>query len=850
MRGALAGGRAVGAALAAILVAALFVLAPPAARAEESLRPYTESSDLLATTPSTDDGAIGALYNPAQWGVPDRPEFTFFWSDAHAAGGGLENWGLAAGQGLGYSMRRTEVRTPSGPRRVTDYELGAGFGSGAHYGGLALGFSGPGKAAFGRVNHVTLGDIWRPTRWLSYGTSTQFALGDEDIQGVADVGIRPLADPRVLLFADYALRRSERWDEGALAGGVALRPVPGLLASARWGQEDRLQVTVGVTIGRGGFRATPRFDRDGNRGATQYAIRNGAPVRGFDLDRLLHHGRRTLSLNWNGRVVYQSYRFFDDGSLPLRDLTRELQFAIDDPTVGAVTIQISGFRANGALTWELREKILEVRHAGKRVTVIADRLDARGYYLATAADHIVLDPRGSFLMPGVLVSRTYLHDLLGKVGLGFDEWRLYKYKSAAETLSRDRMSDADREQWTAIVGAAYDEVKRGVVESGRATAEQFDRVVNEEPYLSPNRLLELKWVDELGRWEDVESAAKDRGRGAAPATYASLHARREMPDETWGRAPEIALVYLVGDCSMDEGIRARESSRAMRGFREDSGVKAMVLRVDSPGGDPLASDVVADESRRARAAHKTVLVSQGRVAASGGYWISMDADQISATPFTLTGSIGVIGGWVWNDGLGKKLGLTSDKVQIGKSADLLGGLRIPIFGVTLPERNLDGGERRLIDRTLADIYDDFTKGVAAGRGIDLAEVRRIAEGRVYDGRAAATLKLVDRIATLDQTIDEAKRRAGLAKGARVRVVEYPRRPLLRLPSFLGRARIGSGGPVGTLGSPGPADAGRGDAGSVLPTYEARTLQWILDRPGQPLLMTPGTLLPSDESAFP
>jgi protease-4 len=317
-----------------------------------------------------------------------------------------------------------------------------------------------------------------------------------------------------------------------------------------------------------------------------------------------------------------------------------------------------------------------------------------------------------------------------------------------------------------------------------------------------------------------------------------------MPDETWGPIPTIALVYLIGDCAMDEGIRARASSRAMREFRERSSVKAMVLRVDSPGGDPLASDVVAGETRRARVAKKPVLVSQGRVAGSGGYWISMDADQISATPFTLTGSIGVIGGWVWNDGLGKKLGLTSDHVQIGKSADLLGGLRIPLFGVTLPERNLDEGERRLSDRAIAGLYDEFTKGVAAGRGLDLVEVRRIAEGRVYDGRAAATVKLVDRIATLDQTIDDAKRRAGIAPGTRTRIVEYPRRPFLRLPAFLSRPQISSDGPLAA------AVAGRDGADGVPPTYEAREIQWILDRPGQPLLITPGSLLPSDESAFP
>jgi protease-4 len=467
--------------------------------------------------------------------------------------------------------------------------------------------------------------------------------------------------------------------------------------------------------------------------------------------------------------------------------------------------------------------------------VVCDRLDTRTAYVASAADRIVMDPRGFLILPGVLASRTYLHDLLGKLGIGFEEWRYYKYKSALETFSRDRMSEADKEQYGAIVRATYDEVARAFAASGRVARAEFDRVVNEEPFVPASRLLELRWVDALGRWEDLEKE-EIGAPGMKPMGWGALRERRWRPREEWGPDPEIALVYLVGECAMESGIRARAASEALRRFREDRAVRAVVLRVDSPGGDPLASDVVAEQTRKLREAKKPALVSQGRVAGSGGYWISMDGDAIVTSPFTLTGSIGVIGGWAWNEGFGKKTGLTSDHVREGKSADLLGGLRIPLLGATLPERNLDDGERRLIGRAFDDLYGDFTEKVASARGLTPARVLELAEGRVYDGNAAVRLRLADRTGTMDDTIEEAKRRAGLPPGSRVRVVEYPRRRLLRLPSFLARP---SGAAHAAETEPGAAGAAPGVALGI------RALQAILDHPGRPLTMMPGPLLPDE-----
>lgn len=827
-----------------VAAAAAFLAATPLrCTAYEGLPRYVEESDVLSTSPSNDDGAIGAMFNPAQWGILDRPEVSFFWSDANARPNHMDQWGVTAGQGIGASLRRHDAGFPGGARSVADYQIGFGRGSGLHFGGIALGFSGPGKGAFGRENYVSLGDIYRPTRWLSFGTTGRIAFHGGDRDGGLDVGIRPLGDPRITIFGDYSLSRGDRWDDGPLAGGIEVRPIPGLQAALRYGDDDLLQLTVGVALDRVVFRATPRFDQDGNLGATRYAIRLNSPIRGFDLDAARNHSRRFIAIDLKGRVAYQAYRYWDSGTIALRTLTEKIQFAIDDPTVGGVVLNISGLEANPAMLWEIREKLLALKQRGKKVVVYADNLSLGSFYLSSVADRIVMDPRGYLLMPGIQISRTYMKGLLAKLGLGFEEWRLYKYKSALEGFSREDMSAADREQLQAVADAAYAEFASGIVRSGRATKESLDRVVNEEPFVGSSRLLELHWVDQLGRPDSVQAVAKMVGGSRAKVlSYPIVAERRWRPDEEWGPKPTLALVYAVGECAMDEGITARKSSKAIRRLREDHGVKAVVMRADSPGGDPLASDIVAGELRALKAAKKPILVSQGRVAASGGYWISMDADTITTTPFTITGSIGVIGGWVWDDGFGKKTGFSSDHVQVGKSADLLGGLRLPLIGATLPERNLDEAERKQVERGFAALYDDFTSKVASARKLDVARVRELGEGRIYLGRPAVENRLVDRVATLDETIEAAKRAAGIPARRRVRIVEYPRAPLFRLPMFL----------RGILGPGVEADAAA--SGSPLATgplsYEARVLQSMLDRPGRPLLLTPGSVLPSEVEAAP
>ncbi len=804
--------------LAALLLSG--VICPGIARA--TLSPYAEESTLLSSTPGTDDGSIAAMLNPAQWGLLERPETALWWSDRQTPVKRRADYGISMGRGLGFSYRHRILPSPGGLRGVGDYQIGMGWHDPFGAAGIAYGFSGPGRAAFDRKNFVALGRIVRPTSWLSFGSTAELTSGES--QAALDLGVRPLSDPRLLLFADYGIDQNRHWDDGDASFGASIRPIAGLEASGRWSEHQRFQLTLGVTLARTGFRSVSRYQHS-DLGATNFVVRMTPPVRGFDPAAPLFRGRRFLEMDLKGEAVYQSYRFFDEGSLPLRRILDDLDFAVQDPTVGGVTLNLSGFQANIEMIWEIREKLLELRRAGKKVAVYVDNAGMGAFYLASAADRIVMDPVGRLLIPGVQASRTYMKDTLAKMGIGFEEWRYLKYKSAMETFSRRDMSDADKEQHADLVKATYEELARGIAESGRMTRAQFDSTVNEEPYLGARRLLELHAIDEIGGADGLrENARKAAGRRVLFQSPGKARDARWTPDDSWGPTPTVALVYAVGDCAMDSGIRGRTTSKALRGFRESRNVKAVVVRADSPGGDPLASDLVAREIKAYRKSGKPLYVSQGRVAASGGYWISMDAARITASPFTITGSIGVIGGWAWNEGLGKKLGLTSDRVQIGKSADLMGGLTLPLVGVTIPERNLDDRERVVVKRGILELYDDFTQRVAEGRGLAIERVREIAQGHVYAGRAALDLRLVDEIATLDRTLELAKTAAGIRKGRRVRIEEYPRQKLFALPRLFPLAGTSDRTPW---------------------TYEQRALGFIMKSPGTPLLLTPSSLLPDE-----
>jgi protease-4 len=286
----------------------------------------------------------------------------------------------------------------------------------------------------------------------------------------------------------------------------------------------------------------------------------------------------------------------------------------------------------------------------------------------------------------------------------------------------------------------------------------------------------------MGRWVNADEIAKVLFGNDINITTTSLDEMNTNPfqpkkpqpiDNKWGiPLNKIAIVYAKGVCAMDFGINARKLVEDLKDAMEDESIQAVVLRVDSPGGDAMASDYIADVLRKFKN-KKPIIVSQGWVAASGGYWLSMDADAIVSSPMTITGSIGVIGSFLYDKGLKDSIGITTDIVKIGKYADLGYPFVLPFIPIGLPVRNLTEDERSKIESRIMQMYKDFVGKVAKGRNKKYEEIEQIAQGRIWSGIEGKKIGIVDEIGGLEKAIMLAKEKANIPFDEDCIIEEYP-----------------------------------------------------------------------------
>ncbi|UCD94129.1 MAG: S49 family peptidase, partial [Candidatus Zixiibacteriota bacterium] len=687
--------------VAAILSA--FLLLASVTAAQSSAGYYQRNNFLMASPGAFEDGLLG-FANPANLAWLKSGEARFFWSSDGVDAGSFGNWGLFMGvPHLGFGVQRQEF----GDFHVTDYRFSTAFGDRRKMFGLAYGWSGGNTDVIEREKLVSVGGLVRMCRYSSIGLTGSFAIGSKWSEGIAEIGVRPLGDSRLTLFADGAIERGMKLSDAPWSAGAAVQIIPGINLVGRYFESEAFTIGLTINFGCRGVGAQTHYDSDQDLSYYTYHVRAGA-LRPSLFPTIIHRDKKYVAMNLKGTVDYQRYVFFDENKVRFMDILNNIRAAVDDERVKAIVLNLSGLRVYTEHAWEIREELKAAQKAGKRVIIFFEGPGMTGYHLASVANKIVMDPEGMIMLPGYLLGRTFFKGSIEKLGLAFDEWRFFKYKSAFEAFSRDKMSEADREQRQAYVDDRYELARAEVCESRGFSHEEFDRLIDEEKLFMADEALEMKLVDTLGRWTDKDKIIENLLGRKLGGISASKLFKNALPQENWGQNPKVVVVYGLGVCAMETGIRARWLEKTFLKLKRDKMVKAVVFRVDSPGGEALASDLVAEALKKC-AEEKPVIISQGQVAGSGGYWISMYGDEIIAGPNTVTGSIGVIGGWVYDKGIGDKLGMTSDFVKRGSSADLGFGVRLPFLNITVPARNLNEDEYAEMEKTIKKFYDIFVE---------------------------------------------------------------------------------------------------------------------------------------------
>ncbi len=459
-------------------------------------------------------------------------------------------------------------------------------------------------------------------------------------------------------------------------------------------------------------------------------------------------------------------------SLGLDDIATSLENAVNDDRIKGVYLKMSVTNGGMASVEEIRNMLKEFKKAsGKPIYAHVEyaMADQKSYYLATVADKIVVHPEASIDFRGLGGEMMFYKKLLDKVGVEMQIVRHGKFKAAVEPFMLDKMSEENREQQLTYMTSLWNHMLKGISEARNIPVEKLNALADEVQTFNKgtkaveNGLVDAaEYKDEV--LDDLRKIAGIEGTKGVPVISVSKYADVPVAEKKFSRN-KIAVVYASGDIGMSFGgefIDGDELAREIRKVRQDSSYKAVVLRIDSPGGTVFDSETIWREVKLT-ADQKTMVVSFGNVAASGGYYLSCGADKIVASPNTITGSIGIFGtipnfGELLND----KLGITTDVVKTNKNSDLL----------TLT-RPMTETERNLLQRNIEEGYQTFITHVAEGRRMTIAQVDSIGQGRVWSGENAKQIGLVDEFGGLKEAIALAAEIEGLEN---YRTVSLPALP--------------------------------------------------------------------------
>lgn len=450
-------------------------------------------------------------------------------------------------------------------------------------------------------------------------------------------------------------------------------------------------------------------------------------------------------------------------------IIESIHAAKTDERIKGIFLEAQDVDAGMASVEEIRTALIDFKKSGKFVYAYGEAYSQKGYYLSSVADQVFLNPQGGVDFKGIGGQIMFYKKLLEKLNIKVQIFRHGKFKSAVEPFDLEKMSEANRLQTMTYISALWNQMLTGISSSRGISIDELNNIASNLSIRKTDDAISYNLVDKTLYYDQViDELKKKTGQDAKDKLslitldqYAEASEKKDEDDELVPSRNKIAVIYAVGSIESGEGddetIGSDRIAKAIREAREDSSVKAVVLRVNSPGGSALASDVIWREVVLTKDA-KPFVVSMGDVAASGGYYISCAADVIVAEPNTITGSIGVFG-LIPEAGtlLQETFGITIDTVNTNKNAGL-GSLFRPVTEL----------EAEVIQQGVEDVYTTFITRVADGRGMSIADVDSIGQGRVWAGIDALRIGLVDTLGTLDDAIAIAARKAKLGTDYRIR----------------------------------------------------------------------------------
>lgn len=627
--------------------------------------------------------------------------------------------------------------------------------------GLALGckrewFSVGGHIITDTIVNCGLGLMIRPNKWLSVGGVWDGINQNGGRPGLG-VALRPIG-PKITFFSETFIHPLQYF------AGFHFQPVMGVQLDSRVQIDQVPNFALGFNVGFGnlGLGVT----------GVSYPREVASWIR-FTSDprpALVPVPKQYLELKISEPIVELKPGLNLTGLSKARTCYAVLELikkAAQRENIKGLLIKLENEEMDFSFAGELRRRILDFRLHNKKVILYAQNLGMIGFYIASAADLIVLNPMGNLIIPGISLYSTFIKGVLDKLDLKVGVYRHGKYKSAVEVFTEDSMSAENQEQLMAVVENTFNEFLLAVSSGRNLPTEKMEGFIN-KGFFRAEIAKQLRLIDTLLYEDQLDSLVStyfSRCRSVDEKKFIRLH----HSSTQWQQIPQIAVIYILGRIVSGESgtnfltgefyTGAKTVCRAIREAARKKQIKGIILRVNSPGGDGVASELIWREITKVKG-KKPVVVTMGRVAASGGYYVSCNADQIFALPNTITGSIGVFSLRFITEGLYNKVGIKRQIIKKGEHADILSDYRAATFE-----------EDSIFQNEIDWFYQHFVQRVAQGRNMNSEQVDSIAQGRIWTGIDAHRIGLVDSLGGFIEAVDYCRRMAKV--GEEYELVFYP-----------------------------------------------------------------------------